>query len=162
MSKHKSETEKILEIKNIGFMGFKPLNEKPIKIQYFELLASKGIIVFILESQFGETYDYEIKYKELDAFLANFVVINKPTIAPAAKATASSSKAPSNIEDIRSILFDTLGKLQEGSMDIDRAKAVSSVSQSLLNTVKVEMDYQEKFGIKTGIKMIDEKGLLKM
>lgn len=154
MTKHKSETEKILEVKDLGFMGFKLLKDKPIKIQYFELKSSNDKISFILESQFGETYDYDIKYKELDNFLANFSVVNK-NATPTNKPSNMPTKVPSNIDDIRAILFDTLGKLQDGSMDIDRAKAVSSVSQSLLNTVKVEMDYQEKFGIKSSIKILE-------
>ena len=49
----------------------------------------------------------------------------------------------SDINTLRSILFDTLRGLQdeENPMEIDRAKAVVEVSQALINAAKVEIDF---------------------
>jgi hypothetical protein len=47
----------------------------------------------------------------------------------------------SNINELRSALFETLQAVKSGTMDIDRAKAVSDVAQTIINTAKVEIDY---------------------
>lgn len=48
-----------------------------------------------------------------------------------------------NIETLREHLFATLTALQDKSdpMDIDRAKAISEVSQTIINSAKVEIEY---------------------
>ena len=47
------------------------------------------------------------------------------------------------LEDLRTHLFKTLEGLQDKAnpMDIDRAKAVSDVAQTIINTAKVEIDH---------------------
>ncbi len=56
-----------------------------------------------------------------------------------------------NIETLRQHLFDTLSALQDKSnpMDIDRAKAISEVSQVIINTAKVEVQYAQATGART-------------
>lgn len=51
-----------------------------------------------------------------------------------------------NIDDLRSTLFDTLQAVKEGKLDIDRAKAISDLSQNIINTAKVEIDYLKAGG----------------
>ncbi|SHM04880.1 hypothetical protein SAMN05216428_11271 [Nitrosospira sp. Nsp11] len=53
-----------------------------------------------------------------------------------------------NITDLRGHLFDTLESLKdkEKPMDIDRAKAIADVSQVIINSVKVEVDYSRVTG----------------
>lgn len=46
-----------------------------------------------------------------------------------------------SITDLRGHLFDTLKALKEGSMELDRAKAITDVSQVLINTAKAEIDF---------------------
>jgi hypothetical protein len=52
------------------------------------------------------------------------------------------------VSDLRAALFDTLAKLQDNKnpMDIDRAKAVSEVAQTIINTAKVEIDFMRATG----------------
>lgn len=52
------------------------------------------------------------------------------------------------LEDLRNHLFATLESLQddEKPMDIDRAKAISDVAQTLINSAKVEVDYLRATG----------------
>ncbi len=45
------------------------------------------------------------------------------------------------IEDLRDTLFATLSGLKDGTVDLDRAKAVSDLSQVIINTGKLEVEY---------------------
>ncbi|MET4727384.1 hypothetical protein ABIE09_001178 [Lysobacter enzymogenes] len=47
------------------------------------------------------------------------------------------------IEDVRNHLFETLEALLDRSapMDIDRARAVAEVAQTIINSAKVEVDF---------------------
>lgn len=52
------------------------------------------------------------------------------------------------IEDLRNHLFAALEALadEENPMDIDRAKAISDVAQTIINSAKVEVEYLDKIG----------------
>ncbi len=50
------------------------------------------------------------------------------------------------IEDLRSVLFETLAGLKDGSVDLERAKAVSDLSQTIINTGKLEVEYMRQTG----------------
>lgn len=52
------------------------------------------------------------------------------------------------LEDVRAALFKTLEALQDpiNPMDIERAKAVNEVSQTIINSAKVEVDYMKATG----------------
>ena len=49
-----------------------------------------------------------------------------------------------NISALRTTLFDTLQAVKSGEMDIDRARAVSDIAQTIINTAKAEIDYAKK------------------
>lgn len=53
-----------------------------------------------------------------------------------------------NIDALREHLFATLAALRdpEQPMDIDRAKAVSDVAQTIINSAKVEVDFMRQTG----------------
>jgi hypothetical protein len=52
------------------------------------------------------------------------------------------------IEDLRNHLFATIEALSDKDepMDIDRAKAISDVAQTIINSAKVEVDFLNKVG----------------
>lgn len=52
------------------------------------------------------------------------------------------------IEDLRNHLFAALEGLADPDepMDIDRAKAISDVAQTIINSAKVEIDYLKQVG----------------
>ena len=56
----------------------------------------------------------------------------------------------SDINELREHLFATLRGIQDGSVDVDRARAVSDIAQTLINTAKVEIDYLRATGRDTG------------
>lgn len=46
-----------------------------------------------------------------------------------------------SISDLYNALFDTLEQVKSGDMDLERAKVVTEVGQTIINTAKVEIDY---------------------
>jgi hypothetical protein len=54
------------------------------------------------------------------------------------------------IEDLRNHLFATLEALRDADkpMDLDRAKTISEVAQTIINTAKVEVEFIEATGSK--------------
>jgi hypothetical protein len=51
-----------------------------------------------------------------------------------------------NIDALRGHLFDALKGLKDGSVDIDKARAISGVAQVIINTAKVEVEYAKATG----------------
>lgn len=52
------------------------------------------------------------------------------------------------IEDLRNHLFATLEALQDTDkpMELDRAKAIADVAQTIINSAKVEVDFIKQVG----------------
>ena len=50
------------------------------------------------------------------------------------------------IEDLRRRLFETIDGVRDGSIDIDKAKLVGDLSQVIVNTAKVEVEYLRTTG----------------
>ena len=52
------------------------------------------------------------------------------------------------MEDLRNHLFATIESLmdEEKPMDLDRAKAISDVAQTIINSAKVEVEFINKVG----------------
>jgi hypothetical protein len=46
-----------------------------------------------------------------------------------------------NIDTLREGLFDTIAKLKAGSIDVEKAKTIGDLSQVIINSAKVEVDY---------------------
>lgn len=53
-----------------------------------------------------------------------------------------------NIDELRSQLFTTLAALNDRDkpMEIERAKAIAEISQTIINTAKVEVEYLKVAG----------------
>lgn len=51
-----------------------------------------------------------------------------------------------DITALRGHLFDTLRGLKDGSIEIDKAKAVSQIADTIIDTAKVEVDYMRVTG----------------
>lgn len=50
------------------------------------------------------------------------------------------------IQDLRDHLFEALEGLKDGSVDIDKAKAMAEVAQVIVNTAKVEVELIKTVG----------------
>ena len=51
-----------------------------------------------------------------------------------------------NINDLREHLFAALEGVKSGTMDIEKAKAISDISQTIINTAKVEVEFIKQTG----------------
>ena len=51
-----------------------------------------------------------------------------------------------DITELREHLFAALKGLRDKSLDIDRAKAISEVAQTVINSAKVEVEYMKEVG----------------
>lgn len=62
----------------------------------------------------------------------------------------TSTTTSNDITELRGHLFETLRALKDKDkpLDIDRARAVSDVAQTIINTVKVEVDFVKATGHK--------------
>ncbi len=67
-----------------------------------------------------------------------------------------SEKTENNIGSLREHLFETLRKLEGGTMKADEAKAMASVAQTIINSAKLELDYKRLAEKNPQIKMLNE------
>lgn len=51
-----------------------------------------------------------------------------------------------NINDLRKTLFETLQGVKDGTVSVEKARAVADLSQNIINTAKVEIDYLKAGG----------------
>ena len=51
-----------------------------------------------------------------------------------------------DIEELRGHLFDTLRGLKDGTVDVEKAKAMSNLAGTIIETAKVEVDYMRVTG----------------
>lgn len=51
-----------------------------------------------------------------------------------------------SIEDLREALFATLQGVKDGSIDVEKARAVNELGKTLCDTAKVEVDYIKATG----------------
>jgi len=64
-----------------------------------------------------------------------------------------------NVSDLRAHLFATIAALRDKNdpMDIDRAKAISEVATTIINTAKVEVDYIRATGSTGTLPFLEHK-----
>jgi hypothetical protein len=53
----------------------------------------------------------------------------------------SESKNGNGIDDLRALLFETLRGVKEGKISIERGKAVGELTQVIVNTAKIEVEF---------------------
>lgn len=56
--------------------------------------------------------------------------------------------ANKSIADLRELLFQTIEGVKSGSLDIEKAKVIGDLSQVMVNTAKVEVEYTKATGQK--------------
>ena len=64
---------------------------------------------------------------------------------------------PNTMDTLRGHLFDVLAGVKAGEIDVDRAKAVCEVSQTIINTAKAESDYAKVTGLAVSSSLIEVK-----
>jgi len=53
-----------------------------------------------------------------------------------------------SIADLRELLFATIEGVKGGTLDLEKAKVIGDLSQVIVNTAKVEVDYAKATGQK--------------
>lgn len=48
------------------------------------------------------------------------------------------------ISDLRDHLFESIERLKDGDMDVPTAKAISDVAQTIINSAKLELQFEEQ------------------
>ena len=61
------------------------------------------------------------------------------------------------MDTLRDHLFDVLAGVKSGDIDVERAKAVCEVSQTIINTAKAESDYARVTGMAVSSSLIEIK-----
>ena len=56
--------------------------------------------------------------------------------------------AKKNIDDLRELLFSAIEGVKSGTLDIDRARMIGDLSQVMVNSAKVEVEYAKATGQK--------------
>lgn len=56
--------------------------------------------------------------------------------------------AKKNIDDLRDLLFATIEGVKSGTLDIEKAKIIGDLSQVMVNTAKVEVEFAKATGQK--------------
>ena len=51
-----------------------------------------------------------------------------------------------NVNELRQILFESIRGVKDGTLDIEKAKAVADMSQVIINSAKIEVDYIKATG----------------
>ena len=63
------------------------------------------------------------------------------------------------ISDLRKHLFDAIQGVRDGSLDVEKAKAVGELSKVVVESAKVEVDFMKAGGMTNGTGFIPEKAL---
>jgi hypothetical protein len=69
-------------------------------------------------------------------------------------------KSQRTIEDLRDILFDTIEGVKSGSVSIEKAQTISDLSQVMVNSAKVEVDFAKATGNKAGSGFLEKPSQL--
>jgi hypothetical protein len=51
-----------------------------------------------------------------------------------------------SLSDLRAALFETLESVKNGSMELDKARAINEIGKTLIDSAKVEVQYLEAIG----------------
>lgn len=139
-----------------GFQPFESL-KKVLAIDSYDTDGKK--IAFTLKSEKGEYFHFDCQRDKLHQFLANFPsskpINNQVNNIEVMSDQTNSPKKENTISDLRETLFATIKKLEQGTMDTDTANTIASISQTILNTAKVEIEYR-KFVGGGSVKLLEE------
>lgn len=56
--------------------------------------------------------------------------------------------AKKNIDDLRELLFSAIEGVKSGTLDVERARMIGDLSQVMVNSAKVEVEYAKATGQK--------------
>ena len=145
-----------------GMVQFPNRNFKQ-RVKSYVIEEANDKVSMVLESGFGLNTQIEsrtFKISEADNYLQtlfkSFKEGMKPEVAPKDEPEEKVEvKKVKTIGDVRETLFATLSALRANTMEVERAKAISAVSQTILNSAKIEMEYKKLTGKHGGIMLLE-------
>jgi len=166
----------IQRLKDYGLMYFDPLERRVRVFKHSLNRPRKDEITITVAYGYGlnEVFqNYTIKIDELNDFVDKF---DPPEDIPKIKNGVStivdikttkvynnnfkitlymSEPAENNLSELRNHLFESLRKISTGAMKHEDAKAVASLSQTVINSIKVELEYKMFAKKQPEIKMLE-------
>lgn len=94
-----------------------------------------------------------MSYEQFELFCDNLVI--KMPLIMSQEIKQEDKKLSNNFEEMREILFDTLRQVKSGKFDESKAKSICNISQVLINSAKVEIDYIKAVSNKTKSNLLD-------
>lgn len=126
------------QIKKNGLYYYKPLNEnvylESYKFQYPNFF--RGNIEFVFKTESGERREDFHHVNEAEKFIDYFTLA---TMQETVKSEIIKTNDVSGIIDLRKILTQTLEDFRSGKIDANKAKTISNVSQTIMNTITTEI-----------------------
>lgn len=105
----------------------------------------------------NQTFEkYLVPHHEWEWFVNNLESkqsLNKKTVKKVKK-QKQMEESKNNFKELRSILFETLRDVKDDKIDVKKAKSISELSQTLINSAKVEVDYIKSTGNQSKSNMI--------
>ncbi len=136
------------------FMPFEPLQGAHAKIDDWEVDSENKIALRIVGTN-DKKFEYSIEKSDLDSWLCENFTIEETVVEEVVDAVVQNDTEKS-ISNMRTLLEEVISDLKEGKMDVVKAKAVGSITQTWLNSFKIELDYQKHMGNKSHIKQLDK------
>jgi hypothetical protein len=94
-----------------------------------------------------------MSYEEFNLF-CDKLVTKMPLIMNEEKPELE-KKSSNNFDEMREILFDTLRQVKSGKFDESKAKTICVISQTLINSARVEIDYIKTVSNKNKSNLLD-------
>lgn len=154
---------KLAAIKKGGFMTLKRLSGKLCRISK-EITQSNGMMLFYIDVQDEESFELTIPTVKVESFLNEWGIIGienigsdltnevdvveKPEAVIQKKEPESAPlmvgiKLDGVFSPLRQTLFDSIEALKAGKMDVGTAKQISNTSQTIINSVKIELEIRK-------------------
>lgn len=158
--------QRIERIRSCGYIYHNQLKRK-VKIAEWAHYTGERKIKIVISYGFGasEVKETSILFDEdLDNYLKCFgeVSISQQVIYQGEKSNKyilkyfSIMDENNNLNDLRCHLFGAIKKLEAGSIDANTAKAIASLSQTILNSAKLQLEYQQLVEKTPDIKMLNQ------
>jgi len=130
------ENNKLCMITN--FVHYSGTEQIKFEIQYGYPLPIENKVILIDENKLDEFLNnYTTESKDL---IKNKVMKNE---LQTSQNSEIQKQTNDNFQELRSTLFDVMKELKAGTMKPDQAKAISDTAQTIINSVKVEVDFMK-------------------
>jgi hypothetical protein len=116
-----------------------------------EVISEHDLAKWITEFKINEIKKEKIKPTEN----INLSWVKPTEIKPKIMNENTDKKSVDNFDSMREIIFESMRMVKAGTLDVEKAKSISMLGQTIINSVKVEVDFIKLTGSSNKSKMID-------